>query len=109
MRVDCISKCEDKYKQVFVISNILAPYTSAKIAEDDYLQTEIWKEKRMARFRLDGFKCQRCGSGKNLVCHHIRYPAAWGLENIEDDLITLCDDCHSIVHCEDIKNGGGNE
>ena len=41
----------------------------------------------------DGWRCQRCGSFKNLDVHHVRRRSALG-GNAEINLITLCRDCH---------------
>lgn len=37
----------------------------------------------------------------NLRVHHIRYPEVYGQEQ-DEDLITLCDECHSKVHENDL-------
>lgn len=102
MRPDCITKNEDQFKQVYCPWCKDTPYSSAKIGEDDYLQTQIWKKKREQRMKKDNYQCQKCGTAKNLVIHHIRYPAAWGMEDI-DDLLTLCDRCHALVHERDLN------
>ena len=67
-----------------------------------YISSEVWREKRMQRLRLDGFQCQKCGTGKNLRVHHITYEN-FGHEPMED-LITLCDNCHSKVHEKDLQD-----
>lgn len=61
-----------------------------------YINSKWWREKRMERLKLDGFKCQLCGSGMNLNVHHINYENL-GKENI-DDIVTLCRSCHAKVH-----------
>jgi len=42
----------------------------------------------------DGFKCQECGSTKDLQVHHIKRHKT----SIFKELITLCRDCHYKVH-----------
>lgn len=70
---------------------------------EEYLQSDIWREKRMKALKRDGFQCQICGSGKNLQVHHIRYPNTYGEEPLED-LITVCDVCHSAkLHKRDME------
>ena len=57
---------------------------------------------RRRRLQLDGYQCQRCGTGTNLVVHRISY-AHLGQPGEVDDLVTLCRACHSEVHEEDIQ------
>jgi 5-methylcytosine-specific restriction endonuclease McrA len=45
----------------------------------------------------DGWRCQECGSSKNLDVHHIRRRSALG-DDAETNLITLCRECHQILH-----------
>ena len=45
----------------------------------------------------DGWKCQNCGSLKNLEVHHQRYRGHSG-EDTRDNLITLCAKCHKSHH-----------
>ena len=68
----------------------------------EYLHTEHYKQKRLLRIQLDDYRCKRCGSGKNLVVHHINYSRLGYPEEI-DDMITLCKNCHYYVHGRDIK------
>lgn len=82
-----------------------------------YLRSAAWKALRIARFRLDGWRCtatvmvpnvaddgrslitDRCPnwdetrSGKGLICDHKTY-ARFGHENL-DDLQTLCRSCNA--------------
>lgn len=75
-----------------------------------YLSSAAWKNLRLARFRVDGWRCtavvplcigefMRCpnwdetGSGKGLICDHLTY-ARFGHENL-DDLRTLCRSCNA--------------
>jgi RNA-directed DNA polymerase len=45
----------------------------------------------------DGWRCQQCGSSINLQVHHIRSRSKLGDDN-EENLITLCADCHVARH-----------
>lgn len=62
----------------------------------EYLQSEAWKAKRKAALIRDGLRCQLCGHEKNLHVHHITYDRIYD-EDL-DDLITLCNECHSRLH-----------
>lgn len=52
----------------------------------------------------DNYTCQRCGSKENVVAHHIlgfsEYPF---LRNEIENGVTLCHECHKIVHREIIE------
>ena len=95
-------KNNDIFKQVYVRTNRNNPYTSARIGHDDYLQTNVWRELRNERLIKDFHRCARCGTGINVEVHHIRYPEIWGMESVDDDLITLCSSCHTETHKNDI-------
>lgn len=71
----------------------------------DYIHSEQWQSVRRRRLQLDGYQCQRCGTGTNLVVHHISY-AHLGQPGEVEDLVTLCKACHSEVHEEDIRKRG---
>lgn len=68
----------------------------------EYLRSETWQKKRSQRLAMDGFKCQMCGSGKNLHVHHITYEH-FSAEPIHD-LITVCDNCHRKIHENDLSS-----
>lgn len=68
----------------------------------EYLDSEQWRQKRNRILARDNYRCQKCGSAINLRVHHIRYPQEIGTEQ-DDDLITLCDSCHTYVHTTDIR------
>ena len=93
-----------KYKCVYYRKNHEAPYTQSRIPYDDYLQTDVWRELRNKRLALDNYQCQKCRTAINVQVHHIRYPDVWGMENVRDDLITLCESCHKKIHEYDHTN-----
>ena len=68
----------------------------------DYMHSEEWRKKRLKVLKRDGFRCQMCGTAKNLRVHHINYEHL-GTDAELDDLITLCDTCHTQIHAQDIK------
>ena len=45
----------------------------------------------------DGNRCARCGSSRNLHVHH-RIRRSHGGQDISENLITLCAECHDWVH-----------
>lgn len=62
-----------------------------------------WDEIRTRVYRRDDYQCQNCGveggAGANaeLHAHHIVPKASGGSHN-EDNLVTLCKDCHNAIH-----------
>lgn len=61
-----------------------------------YLSPE-WEQTRIKRRNYDGNKCKNCGTTKNLQVHHKRY-RNFNREDVKDNLITLCKDCHQHYH-----------
>ena len=45
----------------------------------------------------DGWRCQTCGSREGLEVHHIEPRSQLG-HDTEENLITLCHNCHREVH-----------
>ena len=45
----------------------------------------------------DGWRCQSCGSLKNLQVHHKRFRSQLG-DDSEENLVTLCSACHTHLH-----------
>jgi phage terminase large subunit GpA-like protein len=61
------------------------------------LHGEHYRELREGVLRRDGWRCQLCGSVTNLTVHHQQYRSHSG-EDVEQNLITLCSECHSAAH-----------
>ena len=60
-----------------------------------YIKSDEWKRKSAERKNFDG-KCKCCGSKLNLEVHHKHYKSL-KREDVKDDLVTLCRDCHDKV------------
>ena len=57
-----------------------------------------WSSRREAILNRDSYKCQICGAkDTRLEVHHITYRSQGGTDD-ENNLITLCEDCHSAIH-----------
>jgi 5-methylcytosine-specific restriction endonuclease McrA len=52
---------------------------------------------RLEVLRRDGWRCQACGSRKDLQVHHQLFRSHGG-DDAMANLITLCADCHARVH-----------
>ena len=66
-----------------------------------YLQGDHWQQIKIARMRIDGFRCQGCGcvgtSSNPLQVHHLTYHNV-GTEDVWTDVVTLCRACHLQTH-----------
>ncbi len=52
---------------------------------------------RQQILRRDGWRCQSCGTMSNLEVHHREFCSHSG-SDAEENLITLCVDCHRQAH-----------
>ena len=69
--------------------------------KEDYnklLRDPRWKAKRLEILERDGYKCTSCGSKYRLSVHHDIYDDInpWEYEN--ENLKTLCTNCHKEHH-----------
>jgi 5-methylcytosine-specific restriction endonuclease McrA len=63
------------------------------------LDPELYERLREQVLRRDGWRCQYCGARSNLEVHHKEFRSQGG-DDSEENLITLCVECHSIFHRE---------
>lgn len=77
------------------------------------LKHPLWQRKRLEIMQRDGFTCQICGKGINdgtpLNVHHKKY--IFGMkpwEYTNDNLITLCENCHKTQHRGFLGNSNKN-
>lgn len=66
----------------------------------EQLKSPKWQKRRLEILNRDKFTCQICGSTeKTLHVHHTIYIPGRNIWEYEDDqLITLCEDCHAEEH-----------
>lgn len=67
---------------------------------EDYINSSAWGRKRDAALNHHGHYCTACGRDKSLQVHHLTYKRL-GDEGM-DDLMPLCEPCHSFVHAAGI-------
>ena len=72
-----------------------------KSTYSDKLKDHRWQKKRLEILDRDNWSCQICGAtDRTLHAHHVHYDNElqnpWEYNN--DQIITLCDSCHSIEH-----------
>ena len=61
------------------------------------LDPEAYQQLCQQVLERDGWRCQACGKRANLQVHHIVLRSQSG-DDIEDNLITLCSECHDQIH-----------
>ena len=63
------------------------------------LDSESYSELHRQVLERDGWRCQVCGSMHHLQVHHLKFRSQSG-GDMEQNLITLCAECHEQVHRE---------
>ena len=61
------------------------------------LDTTSYRELHKQVLERDGWRCQVCGSMQHLQVHHLKFRSQAG-SDVEQNLITLCADCHAHMH-----------
>ena len=61
------------------------------------LDPMLYERLREQVLRRDSWRCQCCGTRSNLEVHHKEFRSKGG-DDSEENLITLCAECHSILH-----------
>ena len=61
------------------------------------LSQQVYRRLMKRVLERDGWRCQFCGSMRNLEVHHQQFRSHSG-EDKEENLITLCTNCHSSIH-----------
>ena len=61
------------------------------------LDSSSYRELQRQVMERDGWRCQACGSMQNLQVHHLKFRSHSG-SDIEQNLITLCAQCHARIH-----------
>ena len=61
------------------------------------LDDDAYQQLRLQVLERDAWRCQQCGAMTNLEVHHVQFRSHQGLDS-EDNLITLCGQCHKLIH-----------
>jgi 5-methylcytosine-specific restriction endonuclease McrA len=61
------------------------------------LAPDEFRQLRGAVLERDSWRCQSCGRCRDLQVHHKQFRSRSG-EDRAENLITLCNDCHSRLH-----------
>ena len=99
--MNCRRESEEERKQRLADKTSYAPNWGEKYglefkSYEDYLQSDLWKDKRTFVLSVVGNRCQVCKTKKQISVHHVSYERI-GKELI-DDLQILCKPCHKMVH-----------
>ena len=63
------------------------------------LDANSYRELHQQVLQRDGWRCQVCGSMQHLQVHHLKLRSQAGGDK-EQNLITLCAECHACMHSE---------
>jgi len=73
------------------------------------LDPDAYQELCWQVLERDGWRCQGCGAMQQLQVHHKQFRSHSG-DDSEDNLITVCDHCHKLVHAyENSQRNKGEE
>ena len=75
----------------------------AKTFSDKFYHSKKWKNIRAFVFQRDFYMCQICKMPNSSTVHHIKELTPTNIDNASisinpDNLITLCNRCHNLVH-----------
>lgn len=62
-----------------------------------FIHSAEWAVIRKKAFIRARLRCQDCGGGGKLHCHHVDY-SRFGGQELPSDLRVLCEDCHNETH-----------
>ncbi len=66
------------------------------------LDPESYRHLRQQVLERDGWRCQHCGRSADLQVHHIHPRSRLGGDG-EENLVTLCVQCHELLHSGGIQ------
>lgn len=69
---------------------------------ENYLGSSHWNNIKKIKLNKQK-KCELCGSGERLHIHHKHYESM-NNEDLDNDLKTVCNSCHSLLHKMDTYN-----
>jgi hypothetical protein len=90
----------DEWREVFIRTSKLGRDARAR-TYSLYISSHAWGNKRRERLVIDGHRCTSplCFISHGLEVHHKTY-ARIGDEDVEGDLVTLCERCHRMAHID---------
>ncbi len=86
------------------LANIMREYLKTELFPREYtgvlahrISVDTWHDIKARVIKRDGGECTWCGASDSLHVHHIETVKDGGLPE-DDNLITLCAECHRSVH-----------
>jgi len=70
----------------------------------EYLKSVDWKERRKELMEEANYECSECGA-KATQLHHLNYNNL-GFEELDVDVVALCNSCHKEIHNKEIDGYG---
>lgn len=87
-----------KKKKVKNVKKIIEINHAKGLSYHEFLISKYWFNVREKVMKRDGFQCVCCHSKNNLQVHHMDYKHHGFEHKHLNDLTTVCNDCHKIVH-----------
>jgi 5-methylcytosine-specific restriction endonuclease McrA len=69
----------------------------------EYLKSKLWGKIKRRVFKRDGKLCRRCG-GRATEVHHRSYADDVKLGKNDDQLASICEGCHTVIHFDGLGN-----
>lgn len=80
--------------------------TAARTQYSELLRHPLWQQRRLEKLNATGWRCEHCRRNDiELHVHHKEYVAGrlpWEYSN--DELVTVCKNCHAIEHLPKLTN-----
>jgi hypothetical protein len=76
--------------------NKAVPQKPIVMPYEEYLCSRWWRSRRREKLKKAGWRCNKCGSTKDLQVHHKNYLRLW--RERDKDLEVLCRGCHEGEH-----------
>ena len=100
-RFYCSEECKEKCSIYGKSVKTLMKEDAVRAGSEPWwkLTREVQPELRQMVFKRDGYQCVKCGTKKELHCHHVEGILWEPLESADVDMcITVCKNCHMEIH-----------
>ena len=68
------------------------------------MSARIDNQTRKRVYARDGYRCALCDSTRYIQVHHIVARGKGGPRDNEQNLVTLCADCHALAHGTNLRD-----
>lgn len=82
------------------VDDLGRPSPSGFASYDEYIHSDLWVQRREQYYQTHPKKCavRGCGTTERIHLHHRTYERGWLGQELDDDLVPLCEDHHAAVH-----------